>query len=178
MRREKDRLARALERAQEIREPRGPRLVERRERPPIDGSEDARRALTAMHPRDTEPELDPTPELSAMALRIRETTLALRAAKAADDEARNVMRGLLGDSAGVRDEGLGYRVTWRRTADREVTTTDWESVARAYRHVIEGEPLPAGVDLDALVALHTVTEAREGSRVLRPHFRDEAGRWV
>lgn len=157
-------------------------LVERRERPPIDGSEDARRTLTALHPRDTEPELDPTPELSAMALRIRETTHALKAAKAADDEARNVMRGLLGDSAGVRDEALGYRVTWKRTADREVTTTDWHAVAKAYRALVLDEdpagPVPDRETLDAIEALHTVTETREGSRVLRPYFRDETGRWV
>lgn len=162
-------------------------LVERRERPPIDGSEDTRRTLAAMHPRDTEPELDPTPELSAMALRIRETTAALKAAKAADDEARNVMRGLLGDSAGVRDEALGYRVTWRRSKDGVVTTTDWQAVARAYREVIERMYPSAGAELvatsepaalDAIEALHTATEEREGSRVLRPYFRDETGRWV
>lgn len=150
-------------------------LVERRERPPVDGSDDTRRALTAMHPRDAAPEMEPTPELAAAALRIHETTRALKAAKAADDQARNVMRALLGDSAGVRDDAMGYRVTWRRTAGREVSTTDWGAVSSAYRGMLEGL---GATGLDDVVMAHTVTEAREGSRVLRPYFRDETGRWV
>lgn len=49
------------------------------------------------------------------------------------------------------------------------------AVAAAYRGMLEGL---GATGLDDVVMAHTVTEAREGSRVLRPYFRDETGRWV
>ncbi|MBX3031453.1 MAG: YqaJ viral recombinase family protein [Chloroflexi bacterium] len=159
--------------------------VEKGQRPPIDGSDSTADTIRRLRPRDTLGLMDPTPEVAALAMAIREASRAARAAGEEDKRLRNEMRWLLDQHAGVEgvatveDHEVGYRIHFRRGAEREVRTTDWEAVARAYRHLLEGEPMPAGMDLDSLAALHTTTEVREGTRTLRPMFRDDdTGRWV
>lgn len=163
--------------------------------PPVDGSESTRETLQRMYPRNTLGMLEPTPEMDALALRIRETTLAAKEAVEAKEQARNAMRlvlenheGVVNESASVENGALGYRLYWRRSADRVVSTTDWEAVARAYRTRLMGmvprdaDAVAVGdlvTELNAIEGLHTSTETREGSRVLRPYFRDEeTGKWL
>lgn len=154
-------------------------FVERGMAPPVDGSESTRQTLAAIYPRETLGMVDPTPELAALAYRIRDTKAALKAAEAAAGEPANVMRSLLGEGTGV--EGEDYRVTWTLNADG--SKTDWKSVAAGYRHLLDawvsGEGPERFLDADAIASvesIHTVTT--EGSRVLRTRFRNEEdGKW-
>jgi putative phage-type endonuclease len=164
------------------------------ERPPVDGSESTTATLTRMYPAGNETMLAPTPEIDALAATIRDTRAAVKAAEEADRLARNALRLVLGnhegattDDVAVENPALEYRLYWRRSPDRDVTTTDWEAVARAYRAMIEdatdSDRLAlrgaAPDDLDGIEAEHTTTETREGTRTLRPYFRDEeTGRWT
>lgn len=145
--------------------------VESGEHPPVDGSEATRAAIARLHPRDTLGLMPPTPEAAALAYAIRDATAARKAAVEEDGRLRNLMRLLLEEYAGVEDDD--YRIHFRRSADRTVTTTDWAAVAED----LAGR---AGLSEDALtevVALHTTSETREGSRSLIPKFRGDDGRW-
>jgi putative phage-type endonuclease len=153
--------------------------VERGEAPPIDGSESTRATLGRMYPRETLGLLDPTPELAALAFRIRDAKAAMKAAEAAKGEPENVMRSLLGESAGVRDDEAGYRVSW--TQNKPTTKVAWEAVVKDLRaHVTEGNRSGRHVtegDIDQAIADATTTT--EGARVLRTYFRDEeTGKWL
>ncbi len=129
-------------------------------RPPMDGSENARRVLTKMHPRNDGTLIPPTPELDRvffdwMAARVKKDE-----ADAAADTLGNTLRALIGDADGI--EG---RVTWKK--NRDSTRTDWPSVAQGYRlrleELLDPEDRPT---LDAIESIHTSTV--EGARVLRP----------
>ncbi|HEY5277654.1 MAG TPA: YqaJ viral recombinase family protein [Coriobacteriia bacterium] len=137
--------------------------VEAGEHPAVDGSEATRDAIVRIHPRDTLGLMPPTPEVAALAHELREATAARKAAIEEDGRLRNVMRLLLDEYAGVEDDD--YRIHFRRSADRRSTTTDWESLARLW--------MPS----DDLIAAHTATEIREGSRSLIPKFLGDDGRW-
>lgn len=142
-------------------------LVERGERPDIDGSESTRLALTAMHPADTEDLMDPTPETDALAHELRAARAAAKAAAEEEDRLANVVRAVLGDHAGV--EGATYRLTWKK--NRDGSRTDWKAVAADLaQYVRPGE-------WDELVAAHTTVT--EGARVLRARFLDEeTNKWL
>lgn len=142
-------------------------LVERKERPPVDGSEATRKALARMYPSDTLDALDPTPETDALAYSLRSARAAAKAAGDEQDRLENVIRAVLGEHEGV--EGDGYRMTW--TKNKDSARTDWKKVAEV-----------AGRDWDpevwqAMVRDHTTTS--EGARVLRVRFLDEeSGKWL
>lgn len=142
-------------------------------RPPMDGSENARRILSSLYPRNDGTLIPSSPELDAVV----GDWLAARAAKdeaeARADTLANTIRALIGDADGI--EG---RVTWRKNADS--TRVDWPSVAADYRKLLEAllhdvsmgtEEWPSTArnglrELDTLQAIHTRTV--EGARVLRP----------
>jgi putative phage-type endonuclease len=153
-------------------------LVERRERPDIDGSESTRRLLADMYPADTDEPLEPSVETDALAHEWRAARAAAKAA--ADEESRlaNVARAVLEAHPGVESEW--YRLTWKKNKDSE--RTDWKAVAASYRALLlSGDEPPPDVTgpqhLDAIEALHTTTT--EGARVLRPWFKDEeSGKWL
>lgn len=129
--------------------------VERRERPPVDGSEETRRALTRMYPAPSETWLPASPEWDELAGRLR---AAKEVAKgAADEEAtlENAVRAMLGEASGV--EGDGYRLTWLQ--NKPTTKVDWKNVA---------DGLMAGLDTEtreAVLSLNTITTP--GPRTLR-----------
>lgn len=154
-------------------------LVLTRTPPEVDGSDETRRTLQRLHPRDTLGLMDPTPEATALALSIREAVQARKAAESDEERTKNAMRVLLGNSAGVEDDAAGYRISWRKNADS--VRTNWEAVAKAYRTWAEGRLAEyEWVDtaaLDAIESLHT--ETRDGPRVLRARFLDDdTGKWV
>ena len=104
--------------------------VERREPPPVDGSEGARRYLAARYPwHRNEQLLNPTPELDQLAVELRDAREGEREAEGRKRTAENAIKALLGDAEGVM--GAGYRITWKRTADG--TRIDWERVASQMR---------------------------------------------
>src|SRR4029077_19055199 len=119
--------------------------------------------------------LPPSPETAALAHAIRDATVARKAAVEEDGRLRNLMRLLLEEHSGVEDED--YRIHFRRSADRLVSTTDWQRVAG-----ISGETLDAigasfenadawPLEVEQVVrdpgvieSLNTTTEVKEGSR--------------
>lgn len=152
-------------------------LVERGERPTVDGSESTRSTIARLHPRDTLGMLEPTAETAAIAYAIRDASAALKAAKEEDGRLRNEMRLLLGEHSGVEDDD--YRIHYRRSADSTTTVTDWIAVAASYRAVLEELDNAGALSLDEIVARHTTTEVREGRRALLPKFRDgDSGKWL
>lgn len=169
--------------------------VEAQDRPPVDGSEATRDAIARLHPRDTLGLMPPSPETAALAYAIRDATAAKKAALEEDGRLRNLMRLLLEEHAGVEDED--YRIHFRRSADRIVTTTNWEALAQVYGRTVDTlvaelrthvpELVLEGIDVstdegltrvhEALQSIYTTSEAREGSRSLIPKFRGDDGRW-
>lgn len=142
-------------------------LVERRERPTIDGSESTRRLLADMYPADTDEPLEPTAETDALAGEWRAARAAAKAA--AEEEARlaNVTRAVLEAHPGVESDW--YRLTWKKNKDSE--RTDWKAVAADLAGRIDPDIWQSAVDG------HTTTV--EGARVLRPWFKDEeSGKWL
>lgn len=162
--------------------------VESGERPPVDGSEATRAAIARLHPRDTLGLLPPSPEVASLAYAIRDATAVRKAAVEEDGRLRNLMRLLLEEHSGVEDDD--YRIHFRRSPDRIVTTTDWQRVAGIYRETLDAinarlenaDPWPLEVeqvvrDPGVIEALNTTSEVKEGSRSLIPKFRGDDGRW-
>lgn len=149
--------------------------VESGERPPLDGSENARRVLTALHPRNDGSGLLPAP--SDVEGLVRDLAAAKAAAKAADDQVgtlENALRALIGDADGF--EGSFGKATWKRNADS--TRTNWPAVAEGYRRLIS-ESVDAGLisrsvleSVEAIQSIHT--EAVVGPRVLRLTLKENA----
>ncbi len=137
--------------------------VERRERPPVDGSEGARLALTRMHPVESSRDLLPaSDDFDAIAAELREVEAQIRAAEDRKATLENAVRALLGDAAGV--EGPGYRFTWTKNADSQVT--DWQALAEALAAVV-------GEDV-ATPMRERHTRVKPGPRVLRKKWTEAA----
>jgi putative phage-type endonuclease len=96
--------------------------------PKPDGSESARRALATRFPADDGTFLTTSLETQAIAEELRRAKADLAAAKDRVGTAENAVRAVLGDATGMGVlEADGYRITWKRTADR--TVTDWKALA-------------------------------------------------
>lgn len=130
-------------------------------RPPMDGSENARRVLTRMHPRNNGTLIPPDPDLDRVFFDWLAARVKKDEAEAAMETYANTLRALIGDADGI--EG---RVTWKK--NRDSVRVDWPSVAAAYRKLAEEKGLSAET-LDALASIHTSTV--EGPRVLRPVWK-------
>lgn len=143
-------------------------------RPPMDGSENARRVLSRMYPRNDGSLIPASPEIDRVFFDWMAARVVTDQAEAESDTLGNALRALIGDADGI--EG---RVMWKK--NRDSTRTDWPSVAKAYRSVIEQMQAHEGfrhsvgtllsnqagtTDLDDIEAIHTSTV--EGARVLRP----------
>lgn len=141
-------------------------LVQRREMPPVDGSDSTTRTLNRLY-RGVEDIVAPTTtELVDLMHRLYAAKQAAEDAKNADTTIRNAIRVLLGEATSA--QGDGWRLTFRR--NRDSVKTDWEAVAR------EMEPLVDPAEWTAAVERKTTTET--GARQLRPTFKEEASQWL
>jgi len=129
-------------------------------RPPVDGSENARRVLSKLHPRNDGTLIPTTPDLDAVVTDWLTAKAAVKEAEATEGTLANTIRALIGDADGI--EG---RVTWRKNAD--TSRVNWPAVAKAYRVLLDEEYGHTRCeDLDAVESIHSTTV--EGPRVLRP----------
>lgn len=137
-------------------------LVETKERPAVDGSEETRRTLARLYPRE-DPALitAPSTAIDELAWRLRDAKAEAKAAADREATLENAIRALLGESPGVAGEG--YRITWLR--NRDSVRTDWRAVVDDLRAITD-----AAAFADA-VASHTTTS--EGARVLRATFKEQ-----
>jgi putative phage-type endonuclease len=137
--------------------------VQTQTRPPVDGSENARRVLSKLHPRNDGTLVPLTPDLDSLTRQWLAAKEAVREAEGNEASLANTLRALIGDADGI--EG---RVTWKKNADSH--RVNWPAVAKAYRALLE----EAGVttDLDTIESIHSSTV--EGPRVLRPVGRNAA----
>jgi predicted phage-related endonuclease len=147
--------------------------VEPRIPPPWDGSRAATARLARMYPTAELTEVVATPEIAAVADRLR---LIRAAERWIDDQraaAENAIKGYMGDHAVLL--GDGWRVTWKN--DRERIETAWESVATYYARLLQavvddGTMTAGGVDIrnaiDAARDLYSV--AKPGARRFLPRF--------
>lgn len=92
--------------------------------------------------------LDPTPELAELCRRVDELGAAARAAKAEHDRARNELRAVIGDRAGIAPNDAGWGATWRpsRELDQAAVFANHPDIASQYRK--------AELDLDRFRADH------------------------
>lgn len=157
--------------------------------PAPDESEETRRTLLRLHPRDTLGFIEPTAEIEAM---VRELCTHARSERIEGKETarlKNVLRAVLEEHAGV--EGDGWKVTYRKSKDSAKDVTNYELVAKAYRRLLDvqasgkgWEDLPweerrvAGSlspdELDAIESLYTQHVVKEGARpLLGPWSKEE-----
>lgn len=139
-------------------------LVERRELPPVDGSENTRRVLGRLWQQTNGLFIPPAGDTDAMAEELRIARAEAKAAEARVATVENAIRAVIGEADGL-SLSSGEAITWRRNADSE--RTNWESVARALRERLE---YAAGTDgaakaWDEALAWHTTKV--DGPRVLR-----------
>jgi len=120
-------------------------------RPPMDGSENARRVLSKLHPRNDGTLIPPTPDMERVFFDWQAAKVVKDQAEAEVDTLANTLRALIGDADGI--DGL---VSWKRAKDS--TRVDWPTVAN---EVGLSDPEL----LAATIAAHTTTT--EGPRVLR-----------
>jgi len=148
-------------------------------RPPMDGSENARRTLSRMHPHNDGTLIPTSPEIDRVFFDWMAARVVKDQAEAEADTLGNAIRALIGDADGI--EG---RVTWRKNKDSK--RTDWPSLATVYRRTVdtlvatlrthEADLSLEGMDVstdDGLAAVHDAltsiyTSTVEGARVLRP----------
>lgn len=135
--------------------------VERREPPPIDGSEDASHYLSRRYPRASGQDVVATPEQALLVEQLRAVREELKAAGPRERELKNRIKEALGEHSKLI--GPGFSVSW--TGGEEKPTVDWEAVAAAL-----GE-------LDRMaygLAVGRFTEMKATPRVLRPTWKREA----
>ena len=154
--------------------------VESGERPPLDGSENARRVLSALHPRGDGTLLLAPPDVERLVLDLSAAKAEIKGSEARVGSMENALRALIGDADGF--EGPWGKATWKRNADS--TRVNWPAVAKAYRELLEGldaipelppellAAIPDGERLDAIQSTHT--ETSEGARVLRLSVKEPA----
>jgi putative phage-type endonuclease len=150
------------------------------ERPPLDGTENARRVLSALHPRNDGRLLAAPPEVVDLVRDIAAAKAEVKGTEASLGTMENALRALIGDADGF--EGEWGKATWKRNADS--SRTNWPAVAKAYRAAIDHEwdlidsgdmvttALPDRSELDAIESTHT--ETSEGPRVLRVVLKGDA----
>lgn len=133
--------------------------VQSKTRPPVDGSENARRVLSVQHPRNDGALLPASLELDSLAYRLRSARDTAKAMQDEVDTLENAVRAVIGDADGF--EGPWGKITWKRNADSE--RTDWKLVAESLRRAVPDEV--------AAPILSLYTRTVEGPRVLRCDFR-------
>lgn len=155
--------------------------VERREPPPVDGSETAQRILSQLYARANGVMLPPGGDLDLLAEELRLAQIAAKDAESRLGTVKNTIRAVIGDADGF--EGTWGRITWKNNKDSE--RTDWQQLAGAYRQalhelryavvedkVMEARSLAERTNLDAIESIYTRTV--EGPRVLRATFKEES----
>ena len=120
-------------------------------RPPVDGSENARRVLSRLHPRNDGTYLPLTPELDALVRDWLAAKQSVKDAEATEATLANALRAVIADA-----DGIDGRV-------------NWSAVANAYRSLLSSVPVK---ELDAIESIHSSTT--EGPRVLRSVGRNAA----
>jgi putative phage-type endonuclease len=123
--------------------------VERREPPPVDGSETAHRVLSRLYARANGQMLPPAADLDLMAEELRLAQVEEKAAGARLSTIKNAIRAVIGDAD-------GFEGTWGRITLKNNRAIDWPAIAA------ELEP-PAD-----LVAAHTSTDWKAVAETLRP----------
>lgn len=143
--------------------------VESKTRPPMDGSENARRILSHLHPQNNGSMLPANAETELIITQLRQAKAEAKEHEAAVGTLENAIRALIGDADGIT--GSFGAITWKRNADS--SRTNWPAVAHGYRRMIEkaiDDGLIGSVDLDVVESIHTETVS--GPRVLRTSFKE------
>ncbi len=166
--------------------------------PKLDASDETRRTLARLADRRAlvnGRHLDAReyPDLEDMATRLRAAQVAEKAAHGTVGTIKNAIGSVLlgADASGV--DGDGWRIDWHKNASSEKRVRNDAAIATAYRSLLEsieagstlsGALRDAGLDpdapdlFDAIEALHTTTETKDGARPMRLWVKDEeTGKW-
>lgn len=150
--------------------------------PPIDGSDAYRDHLLRKFPGRDDRFIRPATAEEDVALdNLRLATLNLKMVEQSVEELKNRLRAIIGDDDGI--EGAAGRVTWTAQKTKRV---GWQSVAQAYRTIIEKVDDSAILKLaladlglagvptaDALEAIESIHTSETATRVLRTTFAKE-----
>jgi len=131
------------------------------EAPEVDGHDATAEALRRRYPRGEDSEI--VADLPAVGL--IESLLEVRRALKDEEERERLIVGRIKDRMGTvaRLVAPGVVVSWKNNKDS--SKTDWASVAKAYRSIIEGASIDTIADLDTIESIHTNTIP--GARVFR-----------
>lgn len=163
-------------------------LVVRQEPPPVDGSEGTRQTIGRLHPRHDDELTVTGADIDLIVRDWYVARVALKAAKDREETLDNAVRAVLGDAA--QAYGEGWRISYRNNAGS--TKTDWKAVAHGYDQIVDrvnewlgGNPEATEADVRQMLEhwrsgaiWSTHTQVKEGSRVLRPTFKQEATSWL
>jgi putative phage-type endonuclease len=128
--------------------------------PPVDGRYSTSRYLAREYPTNNGVLRGSDLEIELLAERLKEAREAVAIARAAELEAENRLKALIGESDGV--QGSFFTIYWRRSRDsRDV------DYAALLEELSADEELRARID--ELKARHT--RQRAGSRTFRPYFK-------
>lgn len=134
--------------------------VEKRVPPEIDYTDNARRMLQTLYPREQEPLRPATDEEVRLARSLREVQEELGVLDQQRHQLLNRLRECIGFADGIA--GPGFRITWRRHKDHQVI--DWEGAFALATALLPMEHIKA--------LLARCTKTRPGLRVLRPLFQE------
>ena len=123
--------------------------IQKRVPPPPDASESYRSYLARRFPKPTHDVLQSTPQIDALAVRLREAQARFESVSDEIEQAQNALKAVIGDAEGVH--GRWGKISWR--SNRDYTRTDWKELAQSLG--------PS----DELVRRHTNTVP--GARVFR-----------
>ncbi len=131
--------------------------VERREQPPVDGSDATARALAAVYPKDDGEELVADAIGCELLRQLREETAIRDDAAGSIAELKAQLKSVMGPASALSAPGIG-RVTYRAT--KNVTEIDWRAMAEQW--------LPG----PRVIAEFTTT--KPGSRRFLPRWEEES----
>jgi putative phage-type endonuclease len=134
--------------------------IEKRVPPPADHSDNARKMLQALYPREQEPLRPATDEEVTLVRELRKIQKDLDLLDRHRHYTLNRLRETIALADGIA--GDGFRITWRRAKDIE--RVDWKAVAE---DAMARLPYDEG---DHLVSKYTTTQL--GQRILRPYFKE------
>jgi len=136
-------------------------FVERKEAPPVDGSEAADAMINGMFPAHKTGEIvRSTPDIDAAAGELRRVTAEMKTLKQESDVLKQTIKMHIGDNDGVAT--AAGKISWRKGKDR--THTAWGD----FQDSMLNERSKYD---DALALLGNYTTTRPGARVFRPTWK-------
>jgi putative phage-type endonuclease len=136
--------------------------------PAVDHTAGARRLLQMVYPIQQDEIRPATEEEVLLAHDLRTATRELERFATVQAKLRNLLCNHIGLAEGIA--GPGFRFTWKRTKDSQVT--DWENACKAFARMLIQNAGYSQEDIDKIIR-SLYTETRSGTRRFRATFYDD-----